>query len=56
MSEPAINATVRGGQVGVAGAGIVHIANLYVGVSAPPPAEIADRAIPPCPYPGLAYF
>ena len=57
MSEPAVSATVEGGQVGVAGAGIVHIANLYVGVQPPAPApEFAKSAIPPCPYPGLAYF
>jgi hypothetical protein len=59
MNEPDISATIQGGSVGVAGAQTVFIANLNVGVSALPagPArEINKATIPPCPYPGLAYF
>ncbi len=55
MSETSINATVSGGgAAGVLGARDVHIENLYVGaVTATPP---VPGPIPPCPYPGLAYF
>jgi WD40 repeat protein/TPR repeat protein len=58
MSETSINARVQtGGVVGVAGAGYVHIENLtqYAAASTPAPAPAAGP-IPPCPYPGLAYF
>jgi hypothetical protein len=62
MSEGvSLNAEVSGGAVGVAGAQEVRIgsqtfiSNFY---SAAPQAEIAKPTgpIPPCPYPGLAYF
>jgi hypothetical protein len=59
--DVSINANVGGGTVGVAGAQEVRIgsqtfiSNFY---SAAPQAEIAKPTspIPPCPYPGLAYF
>ena len=56
MNETSIDAAVSGGAVGVAGAQVVRIENLYVGAAAS--AEPAKPAgpIPPCPYPGLAYF
>ena len=49
-------AAVSGGAVGVAGARVVRIENLYVGAAAS--AEPAKPAgpIPACPYPGLAAF
>jgi hypothetical protein len=55
MIETSINAEVSGGAVGVAGAQVVRIENLYVGAAAAEPAKPAGP-IPPCPYPGLAYF
>ncbi len=54
MNETAINATLQGGAAGVVGARFVRVENLYLG--APPPAPPAAGPIPPCPYPGLAYF
>ncbi len=57
MSDTSINATVQtGGVAGVAGASFVHIENLTQCAAAPPPAPLAVGPIPPCPYPGLAYF
>src|SRR5208337_3746597 len=57
VNEASINATVNGGAVGVAGAQVVRIENLYVGaVAATPSSEKPTGPIPPCPYPGLAYF
>ena len=54
MDDPAINATMQGGAAGVVGARFVRVENLYVG--APPSAPPAAGPVPPCPYPGLAYF
>jgi energy-coupling factor transporter ATP-binding protein EcfA2 len=56
VNKTSINATVSGGAVGVAGAQVVRIENLYVGAAAS--AELVKPAgpIPLCPYPGLAYF
>jgi hypothetical protein len=50
------NAAVSGGNVGVAGAEVVRIENLYVGTAAFTEAAKLGGPIPPCPYPGLAYF
>ena len=56
-----IDTTVRdGGTVqGIVGAATVVIENLtFYGRGLPdaPPADVSDNTIPPCPYPGLAYF
>ena len=57
MNETSINAAVQTGSVaGVVGAAYVHIENLTQYAVAPTPASPAVGAIPPCPYPGLAYF
>ena len=60
MNDSAVNTKIEGGSVqGVVGAGHVVIENFYLGVArlpAQPPEEVADGEIPPCPYPGLAYF
>ena len=58
MTETAINANVQtGGVAGVAGAAYVHIENLTQFAAAPAPVPPpAAGPIPPCPYPGLAYF
>ena len=56
MDEASINAAVSGGSVGVAGAQVVRIENLYVGAAAPTEPAKPAGPIPPCPYPGLAYF
>ena len=56
MNEASINATVNGGAVGVAGAQVVRIENLYVGAVAALSSEKPIGSIPSCPYPGLAYF
>jgi formylglycine-generating enzyme required for sulfatase activity len=58
MADTSVSTTIEGGAIqGVVGAGQVVIHNLYVGAAAPPaPEAIEDGAIPPCPYPGLAYF
>ena len=55
MNETSIDAAVSGGAVGVASAQVVRIENLYVGTPAAEPAQ-PSGPIPPCPYPGLAYF
>jgi len=47
---------VSGGAVGVAGAQIVRIENLYVSAAASTEPAKLTGPIPPCPYPGLAYF
>jgi hypothetical protein len=55
MNEASIGATISGGAVGVGSAQVVRIENLYVGAAAstePKP----FGPVPPCPYPGLAYF
>ena len=54
MGDTSISATVSGGAAGVVGAQVVRIENLYVGAPAPPRPLVGP--IPPCPYPGLAYF
>jgi formylglycine-generating enzyme required for sulfatase activity/energy-coupling factor transporter ATP-binding protein EcfA2 len=59
MSESAVEATVLGGQVGIAGVQSVFIANLNVGTTAlseQPTRKVDKVTIPPCPYPGLTYF
>jgi hypothetical protein len=56
MNETSINAAVSGGVIGVAGAQLVRIDNLYVGAAAPTQPAKPTGPIPPCPYPGLAYF
>jgi len=50
-----IDATVSGGAAGLVGVRFARIENLYVG-AAVPTAAAATGPIPPCPYPGLAYF
>ena len=57
MNETSINATMQGGTAGLVGVGVAHIENLYVGAPIPAPAAAQPAGpIPPCPYPGLAYF
>jgi hypothetical protein len=60
MADTPVSTRIEGGTVqGVIGAGKVVIENLYLGVGAlpaQPPEEVADGTIPPCPFPGLAYF
>lgn len=56
MRKPSTKATVSGGVVGVAGAQVVRIENLYVGATASTEPARPVRSIPSCPYPGLAYF
>ncbi len=56
MTESSINATVTGGAAGVVGAQVVRIENLYVGAAPPSTPAPTVGPIPPCPYPGLAYF
>jgi hypothetical protein len=58
MTEPAIATHVEGGAVGVGSARFVRIENFYVGAPVPaqPSPENTESAIPPCPYPGLAYY
>src|SRR5271157_5546198 len=57
MGETTINATVTtGGVAGVAGAGVVNIENFIQNVGPAPQSPKGAEAIPPCPYPGLAYF
>jgi hypothetical protein len=58
MSETTISSTVgTGGVAAVASAAYVHIENLTQYAAAPAPASAQpSRPIPPCPYPGLAYF
>jgi WD40 repeat protein/energy-coupling factor transporter ATP-binding protein EcfA2 len=55
VNETSINTDVSGGTVGVVGARVVRIENLYVGAASTERATPAGP-IPPCPYPGLAYF
>ncbi len=55
MNETAINATMQGGAAGLVGVRFAHIENLYVSAAPSAPAP-ATGPIPPCPYPGLAYF
>src|SRR5262249_47744307 len=60
MNESKIETTVTGGHIqGIAGAGSVVIENFTIinrGAAEAPAAEPGGEAIPPCPYPGLAYF
>ena len=58
MNETSINAKVEnGGVAAVAGAAYVHIENLTQYAVAPAPTAVRQAGpIPPCPYPGLAYF
>jgi hypothetical protein len=56
VNETSINADVSGGAVGVVGAHVVRIENLYVGAAGSPEPAKPAGPIPPCPYPGLAYF
>jgi energy-coupling factor transporter ATP-binding protein EcfA2 len=58
MGETTINATVtNGGVAGVAGAGVVNIENFIQNVGPTPQSPKGTGGpIPPCPYPGLAYF
>ena len=56
MKETSINSTVSGGAVGVAGAQMVRIENLYVGSAVAVEPAKPPGHIPACPYPGLAYF
>lgn len=56
----AINVNIDGGTVqGIVGAGSVVVENLIFYANAlpvHPPQDLDEGAIPPCPYPGLAYF
>ncbi len=60
MNEGKVETTVTGGQIqGIAGAGSVVIENFTIinrAAGEAPAAEPGAEAIPPCPYPGLAYF
>jgi formylglycine-generating enzyme required for sulfatase activity len=63
MTEPTVGMTVSGGHIqGIAGAGTVLIENYNIYNRAaeepaiPAPAAADTEPIPPCPYPGLAYF
>src|SRR5215472_1204841 len=60
MPNGTIETTVTGGQIqGVAGAGTVHIENFTIYNRAVEELAAADpigEPLPPCPYPGLAYF
>ena len=60
MTDATVETTVTGGQIqGVAGAGTVHIENFTIynrSVEEPAAADATGEPIPPCPYPGLAYF
>jgi hypothetical protein len=56
VNETTISMDVSGGSVGVVGAQVVRIENLYVGAGAPTEPAKPAGPIPPCPYPGLAYF
>jgi hypothetical protein len=60
MTDQHIEASITGGQVqGVAGAGSVVIENFTIynqAVEEKPTGDAGAEPIPPCPYPGLAYF
>jgi formylglycine-generating enzyme required for sulfatase activity len=60
MPRASIKARIEGGTIqGVVGAGTVVIENLFLPGSAlppKPPRKVEFDGIPPCPYPGLAYF
>jgi WD40 repeat protein len=60
MTDVTVETTVTGGQIqGVAGAGTVLIENFTIYnrvVEEPAAADATSERIPPCPYPGLAYF
>ena len=60
MTNGTIETTISGGQIqGIAGAGTVHIENFTIynrAVEESAAADAPGEPIPPCPYPGLAYF
>jgi WD40 repeat protein len=56
MNKTSFNTDVSGGIAAVVGAQNVSIANLTIYSAATSPHGRATAAIPPCPYPGLAYF
>jgi WD40 repeat protein len=60
MTDVTVDTTITGGQIqGVTGAAKVHIENFTIynrTIEGPAAADAAGEPIPPCPYPGLAYF
>ena len=56
MNETAVNATMDGGAAGLVGGRVAHIENLTYAVALRTRGGRQDRSLPPCPYPGLAYF
>jgi hypothetical protein len=60
MVDTTIETTVTGGQIqGITGAGTVVIENFTIynrAAEEPAAADTTGEPIPPCPYPGLAYF
>lgn len=54
--EASINATMSGGVAGLVGVRFARIENLFVNAAPPSAPASSVGAIPPCPYPGLAYF
>ena len=54
MIETTIDTAAAGGIVGVAGAQVVRIENLYIG--GVQGSQALSGPLPACPYPGLAYF
>ena len=60
MADAKVETTISGGEIhGIAGAGSVVIENFTIYNRAPEPVAPADTGaepIPPCPFPGLAYF
>src|SRR6516165_6871253 len=60
MTDATVETSVTGGQIqGVVGAGTVVIENLTIynrEIQQSVVADTARKPIPPCPYPGLAYF
>jgi hypothetical protein len=60
MTEPTVSVDVSGGKIeGLVGAGSVVIENFTIyNRAAEEPATVGTgtQPIPPCPYPGLAYF
>jgi tetratricopeptide (TPR) repeat protein len=60
MTNGTIETTITGGQIqGVAGAGTVVIENFTIynrAAEEPAITDVAGEPMPPCPYPGLAYF
>lgn len=59
MADSTIQTNISGQVHGIAGAGTVHIENVTIygrTVEEPAPPLADPGPIPPCPYPGLAYF